>query len=142
MYLLGLGVQKNILLCQDYLFHGAFENHDHCIDYLRESIDENIFRDYKCKLEEGDYSVCRFLGCMCHHGIAVRKDVLQALEYWLLGMEHDCKHCWSQTNTFCIEHPSQLRIYKNLAAEGHPRVSKIWGNICKNSLNPPELDDD
>lgn len=142
MYLLGLGVQKNILLCQDYLFHGAFENHEHCIDYLRESIDENTFRDYKSRLEKGDYDVCCFLGCICHHGIGVKKDVLQALEYWLLGMEHDCDHCWSQTNTFCIEHPSQLRIYKNLAAEGHPRVSKIWGNICKNSLNPPELDDD
>ena len=142
MYLEGMGVQKNVILCQHYLFYGAFEGHVRCIKYLKECTDEKKFEDYKSRLEKGDHGVCCFLGCMCHHGIAVRKDVLQALEYWLLGIEHDCNYCWSQANTFCIEHPSQLRIYKNLAADGHPRVSKIWSNIRKNNLNPPELDND
>jgi TPR repeat protein len=141
MHLMGLGVQKDVLLCQQYLFHGAFENHKQCIEYLKEYTDKNKFEDYKSRLEKGDHSVCRFLGCMCHHGIAMRQDVLQALEYWLLGMEHDCEHCFTQANNFCFEHPTQLRIYKNLAEESHPRLIKIWSNIRKYSLNPPELDD-
>lgn len=141
MYLAGIGVQKNIILCQHYLFYGAFENHDRCIKYLKECTDEKKFEDYKSRLEKGDHGVCCFLGCMCNHAIGVKEDFLQAMKYWLLGMEHNCEYCFIQANSFCIKYPSRLRIYKKLAEDGHPRVSKIWSNIRKYSLNPPELDD-
>lgn len=140
MYLKAKGVKQDKSLSYQYLFHGSFEEHEQCIEYLKENIDSELFSSYELKYKQGDYTRCCYLGNMLFHGIAVAKSTIQAIEYWFLGLEHyNCQHCFLQISNYFRKNERIISSFQSLAKKGVPKYQQFCLNIKKYKLIDPQL---
>ena len=135
MYLKSKGIKKDRELSYNYLFQGAFEGHEQCIQYLKENIDNGIFKSYQLKYKQGDYTRCSYLGNMLFHAIDVSKSTIQAIEYWFLGLEHyNCQHCFLQLSNYFEKNGRIISAFQSLANKGLPKYQQFCLNIKKYHL--------
>ena len=89
----------------------------------------------KKEVEQGNFKICYQIGIMYKYGITTKKNILEALCYWFLGLENNITSCKVPLKLHFMHNEKQLDIHKKASDNGVIKYAKRWSLIVKHGIH-------
>ncbi len=127
-------------LAYDFWFRGAFENNTQCIGVLKCNFNERLYLKYLENIQQYQRTDTFLrLATLYKHGIFVKKNNGEVINYLFKGLEKENLDCLSYLEEHFRENSKEITIYKRSVDSGFERFQKRWELIKEYKLDKMKL---